>query len=67
LPPLPPLLDSEISETFIKGTGPGGQVINKTSSCVQIKHLPTGLMVKNQSTRSRAQNRGIARRILREK
>ncbi|KAG8625975.1 hypothetical protein KVT40_006376 [Elsinoe batatas] len=67
LPPLPPLLDSEISETFIKGTGPGGQVINKTSSCVQIKHLPTGLMVKNQSTRSRAQNRSIARKILREK
>ncbi|KAF4556832.1 RF-1 domain-containing protein 2 [Elsinoe fawcettii] len=67
LPPLPPLNESEITESFIKGTGPGGQVINKTSSCVQLKHHPTGIVVKNQSTRSRAQNRTIARRILREK
>jgi protein subunit release factor B len=40
---------------------------NKTSSAVQLKHLPTGLVVKSQATRSRAQNRQIARRLLAEK
>ena len=40
---------------------------NKTSSAVQLKHLPTGLVVKSQETRSRSQNRKIARRILAEK
>ena len=36
------VLDSEIEESFLKGSGPGGQKINKTSSAVQLKHLPTG-------------------------
>ena len=40
---------------------------NKTSSAVQLKHLPTGLVVKSQETRSRTQNRKIARRVLAEK
>lgn len=42
-------------------------MINKTSSAVQLKHLPTGIVVKSQATRSRAQNRSIARRLLQEK
>ncbi|TKX19533.1 RF-1 domain-containing protein 2 [Elsinoe australis] len=67
LPPLPKLNDNEITESFVKGSGPGGQVINKTSSAVQLKHLPTGIVVKSQATRSRAQNRSIARRLLQEK
>lgn len=65
--PLPPrrvILDSELEENFLKGSGPGGQKINKTSSAVQLKHLPTGIVVKCQDTRSRTQNRKVARRLL---
>ena len=49
------------------GRGPGGQAINKTSSCVSLIHLPTGVRVQAQPTRSREQNRTAARHILREK
>ncbi|KAG6059589.1 hypothetical protein E4U17_005984 [Claviceps sp. LM77 group G4] len=68
LPPRPkPPPESEIEEAFLKGSGPGGQKINKTSSAVQLKHLPTGIVVKSQATRSRDQNRKIAREILAQK
>jgi protein subunit release factor B len=67
LPPRPTILESDITEAFLKGTGPGGQKINKTSSAVQLKHLPTGIVIKCQETRSRSQNRKIARRILAER
>ncbi|KAG9949111.1 hypothetical protein KCU85_g4570, partial [Aureobasidium melanogenum] len=67
LPPRPTILETDITEAFLKGTGPGGQKINKTSSAVQLKHLPTGLVIKCQETRSRTQNRKIARRILAER
>lgn len=67
LPPRPVVKDEDLEESFLKGSGPGGQKINKTSSAVQLKHLPTGVVVKSQATRSRSQNRKIARRILAEK
>jgi len=67
LPPRPVIDEGEITEVFLHGSGPGGQKINKTSSAVQLKHLPTGMVVKCQETRSRTQNRKIARRILAEK
>ncbi len=67
LPPRRAILDDEITESFLKGSGPGGQKINKTSSAVQLKHLPTGIVIKNQSTRSRDQNRKFARKVLAEK
>jgi len=67
LPPLPVIPDSDFTEAFLKGSGPGGQKINKTSSAVQLKHLPTGIVVKCQETRSRSQNRKIARRLLQER
>ena len=67
LPPRPVIKEEDIEEAFLKGSGPGGQKINKTSSAVQLKHLPTGLVVKSQATRSRSQNRKISRRILAEK
>ncbi|RYO79896.1 hypothetical protein DL763_009114 [Monosporascus cannonballus] len=64
-PPRPkPPPESEIEESFLKGSGPGGQKINKTNSAVQLKHVPTGVVVKCQATRSRSQNRTIARRLL---
>ncbi|KAL2191893.1 hypothetical protein L209DRAFT_748621 [Thermothelomyces heterothallicus CBS 203.75] len=65
LPPRPkPPPESEIEESFLKGSGPGGQKINKTNSAVQLKHIPTGIVVKSQATRSREQNRKIARQLL---
>lgn len=65
MPPRPhPPPDSEIEESYLKGSGPGGQKINKTNSAVQLKHIPTGIVIKCQETRSRAQNRKIARQIL---
>lgn len=67
LPPRPVLLDADIIENFLKGSGPGGQKINKTSSAVQLKHIPTGIVVKYQDTRSRTVNRKMARKILQEK
>jgi len=51
-------------EKFIRGSGSGGQKINKTSSCVFLKHLPSGLTVKCQLDRSREMNRFLARREL---
>ncbi|KAI0459876.1 RF-1 domain-containing protein [Xylaria acuta] len=68
LPPRPkPPPEEEMEESFLKGSGPGGQKINKTNSAVQLKHLPTGLVVKCQATRSRSQNRNIARQLLADK
>ncbi|KAK0739804.1 RF-1 domain-containing protein [Apiosordaria backusii] len=64
--PKPPP-ESEIEESFLKGSGPGGQKINKTNSAVQLKHLPTNIVIKCQATRSRSQNRKIARDILAER
>lgn len=67
LPPKPKLPEEETFKRYLKGSGPGGQKINKTSSAVQLTHLPTGIVVKSQATRSRTQNESIARRILAEK
>ena len=55
---------STLVEKFVHGSGAGGQKINKTSSCVYLKHLPTGLEVKCQGERSREANRQIAREEL---
>ena len=51
-------------EKFVKGSGSGGQKINKTSSCVFLKHLPTGVCIKCQMDRSREMNRYLAKREL---
>lgn len=67
LPPRPTLPDSDLRHSYVKGSGPGGQKINKTNSAAQLTHLPTGIVVKSQATRSRSQNHMIAKRILAEK
>jgi len=59
--------EEDLVEKFILGSGKGGQKINKTASCVYLKHLPTGLEVKCQRERSRELNRYIARKELCEK
>ena len=56
--------EEEFRETFIRSSGPGGQKVNKTSSCVYLVHLPTGLSVKCQQERSQTLNRFLARRVL---
>jgi protein subunit release factor B len=56
--------ESDLIEKFILGSGKGGQKVNKTSSCVYLKHIPTGIEVKCQQDRSRELNRYIARREL---
>jgi len=52
--------DNDLIEKFILGSGTGGQKINKTSSCVYLKHIPTGIQLKCQQTRSREYNRYLA-------
>jgi len=64
---IPELKESDLKESFIRGSGPGGQSINKTNNNVQLLHEPTGIQVKCQQTRSLGQNRKIARKMLLEK
>ena len=59
--------ETDIVEKFIHGSGKGGQKINKTTSAVYLKHLPTGFEVKCQASRSQILNRFLARRILADK
>lgn len=58
------LLEKDIEEKFVRSGGAGGQKVNKTSSCVYLKHLPTGISVKVQKSRSQGLNRFYARRQL---
>jgi protein subunit release factor B len=61
------ILEHELEENFIRGSGSGGQKINKTSSCVQLNHAPTGIEIRCQKTRSQADNRYWARKELCER
>ncbi|MBN1140657.1 MAG: peptide chain release factor-like protein [Deltaproteobacteria bacterium] len=56
--------EADLEEKFVLGSGRGGQKLNKSSTCVQLRHLPTGIEVKCQQERSRALNRFFARRLL---
>ena len=58
------LHETDLEETFIRSRGAGGQHVNKTSTCVHLKHIPTGLAVKVQKSRSQSLNRFYARRQL---
>jgi peptide chain release factor len=58
------ITDADLLEKFVRGSGSGGQKINKTSNCVFLKHLPTGVCIKCQMDRSREMNRFLARREL---
>ena len=56
--------EDDLEERFIRSSGPGGQKVNKTSSCVCLRHIPTDITVKYQRERSQALNRFFARRTL---
>lgn len=58
------ITEADLLEKFVRGSGAGGQKINKTSNCVFLKHLPTGVCIKCQMDRSREMNRFLARREL---
>ena len=59
--------EKEFEEKFIRASGRGGQKLNKTSSSVYLKHIPTGLEVKCMKERSQSVNRFLARRELLER
>ncbi len=58
------LHESEIEEVFSRSSGPGGQHVNKVSTAVTLRHVPTGLSVTVSDSRSQAMNRETARRRL---
>ncbi len=59
--------ENDIEEKFVTSSGPGGQKINRSSTCVQLLHIPTGIQVKYQRERSQSLNRFFARRCLLDK
>jgi len=61
------IFEEDIVEKFVRSSGRGGQKVNKTSTCVYLKHIPTKIEVKCQKERSQSLNRFLARRILADK
>ena len=61
------VFEEDLEESFILGSGPGGQKVNKTASTVRLYHVPSGITVKCGINRSREMNRWMARRELAEK
>lgn len=59
--------EDDLEETFVRSSGNGGQHVNKTSSCVQLRHLPSGICVSASRERSQSINRFLARRELLER
>jgi len=55
------IFEKDIKETFVRSSGPGGQNVNKVSTCVCLHHLPTGIQVKSQQARTQGLNRYEAR------
>ncbi|MBI4836564.1 MAG: peptide chain release factor-like protein [Candidatus Abawacabacteria bacterium] len=58
------IFSQDIGEQFIRGSGKGGQKINKTSSCVLLKHIPTSIEVRCQKHREQSKNRLSAYKLL---
>jgi protein subunit release factor B len=58
------IYEKDIEEKFIRSSGSGGQKVNKTSTCVYLKHIPTGIEIKWMRERNQSLNRFLARREL---
>lgn len=61
---VPVLNEQDLEEQMVRGSGPGGQAVNKTNNCVVLKHIPTGIIVKCHLHRMGSKNRVEARRLL---
>ena len=61
------LREEDLEERFIRSSGKGGQHVNKSSTCVYLKHRSTGIEVKCMVDRSQSVNRFLARRELVER
>jgi peptide chain release factor len=61
------IAEGDLEERFVHASGSGGQHVNKSSSCVYLKHIPTGVEMKCMEARSQSLNRFLARRYLLEK
>ena len=59
--------EEDLEERFVRSSGKGGLHVNKTSSCVQLLHRPSGIEVKCMGERSQSLNRFFARRLLLER
>lgn len=61
---VPILNEHDLEEQFVRGSGPGGQAVNKTNNCVVLKHKPTGIIVKCHAQRMTSSNQKEARKLL---
>nr|HEX4319163.1 peptide chain release factor-like protein [Kofleriaceae bacterium] len=62
---LPPIAASELEISTCRASGNGGQNVQKTDSAVQIRHAPTGLIVRCETERSQTYNKQVAMTVLR--
>jgi protein subunit release factor B len=59
--------EEDLEERFVRSSGSGGQHVNKSSTCVQLRHRPSGIEVRCSAGRSQSLNRFFARRLLVER
>ena len=57
----PALNEADLEESFAHSSGPGGQHVNKVATAVRLRHLPTGITITVQDSRSQSRNRQLAR------